>query len=117
MVNKTFLLHVNGHQYELEYWVYPWVRTAFNDLKQGGKPLNLRGPNSLNIWLHAGDDVQYEFSDPTDPEIPEYLTAHELLHLEDIIDGDRRYGYRVLDVDLNDGGMPILAEWDDPNPR
>ncbi|MBA1834136.1 hypothetical protein [Corynebacterium wankanglinii] len=116
MTQKTFTLVINGYEYEVPYWTFPWIRRAFGMLHEGGVPLNLRIPETSDLWLHHGDDVEFIFDDPRDPEIPENLTYNEQIRLEDITEGDRRYGHRVLDVS-DDKGNPIFWEWDDPKFR
>lgn len=115
MTQKTFTLVINGYEYEAPYWAFPWIRRAFGMLHEGSVPLNLRLPTS-DLWLRHGDDIEFVFADPRDPEIPENLTYNQQIRLEDITEGDRRYGHRVLDVS-NDDGEPILWEWDDPKFR
>ncbi len=116
MPEKVFTLKVNCYEYEVPYWTYPWIRAAFGRLTEGGVALNLRLPPSTDLWLRAGDDVDFLFADPLDPEIPQNLTYNEQIRLEDITEGDRRYGHRVLDVSRDDG-EPIFWEWDDPKFR
>ncbi|PZU36203.1 MAG: hypothetical protein DI573_14150 [Microbacterium sp.] len=116
MTEKTFTLEINGYEYEMPYWTFPWIRTAVGDLKEGGVPLNLRAPNSVDLWIKADYQVEFFFDDPRDPEIPESLTDRERHLYMDIFDGDRAYGHRVLDVSHDDGD-PLLWEWDDPKYR
>lgn len=116
MTGKAFTLKINGYEYKVPYWTFPWIRTAFAHLTDGGVPLNLRLPDGIDLWLWADDDVDFVFPDRRDPEIPQNLTYNERIRLEDITDGERRYGHRVLDVS-DDDGEPIFWEWDDPKFR
>lgn len=116
MTEKTYTLKINGYEYEMAYWTFPWIRRAFAGLTENGVPLNLRTPETPELWLHFGDDIEFVFADPRDPEIPENLSYKQQLDLEEITLGDRRYGHRVLDIS-NDDGEPIFWEWDDPKFR
>lgn len=116
MTDKTFTLDINGYEYEFPYWTYPWIKLAVGYLKEGGVPLNLRGPGGIDVWIKPEYEVNFVFLDPRDPEIPERLTEYQRHQFMDIFEGDRRYGYRVLDVD-DDNGEPAFFEWDDPIER
>lgn len=113
MSDKTFTLNINGYEYEMPYWSFPWISYAVNTLNEGGVPLNLRTSSFPSLWIKPDYDVQFVFPDPADPEIPERLTEKERHQVMDLFDGDRMYGYRVLDVSMDDG-EPIFFEWDDP---
>ncbi|MFA1469683.1 hypothetical protein ACDL40_09900 [Corynebacterium diphtheriae] len=113
MDEKTFTLNINGYEYEMPYWTFPWIVYAVNTLQEGGVPLNLRTARFPSLWIKPEYDVQFVFPDPADPEIPERLTEKERHHAVDLFNGDSMYGYRVLDVSMDDG-EPIFFEWDDP---
>ncbi|WP_047260956.1 hypothetical protein [Corynebacterium mustelae] len=122
MFEKTFFLDINGHEYQMPYWTFPWIAKAAADAKKANIALNLRAQNvakpseSLYLWINPEDQINLTFTDPTDPEIPERLTSNETHQYMNIFEGDRRYGYRVLDLDSDDG-EPIFHEWDDPQFR
>ncbi|WP_368267036.1 hypothetical protein [Corynebacterium ulcerans] len=111
MSEKTFTLDINGYEYELDYWTFPWIAQAVADLKESSVSLNLRASGGIDLWIKPGYQVSFVFADPHDPEIPERLTQYQLMS---IFDGDRLYGYRVLDLH-GDDREPCFSEWDNPN--
>lgn len=109
MSDKTFRLNINGYEYEMPYWSFPWIQSAVNSLVEGGVPLHLRTANGVSLWIKTDHDVEFIFSDPRDPEIPQNLTHRDQYQIMDMKQGDRRYGYRLLDLCVDDRN-PVLIE-------
>ena len=99
----------------MAYWKVPWIPRSAACLAEDGVPLNLRTPITSALWLHFGNDVEFVFSDPRDPEIAENLTYKQQLEIEKITLACG-YGHRALDVS-NDEGELLFWEWDDPKFR
>ena len=122
MTEKTFFLHIDAYKYELPYWMFPWINKATTDAKQADMLLNLRAPNlsdpthQLDLWIKPESQINFEFLDRLDPEIPERLTSNQRHQLMGITNTYERHGYWLLDLSSDDT-EPSFIEWDDPDYR